>query len=194
MTTHAQSPLQSNALGEMLQQARIHVERLLILARKQAPHGTEADLVRFFLEAHGGGYFDERLPQQSSADTIVKEYALRHGRADLVFFHMDGSATVIEAKDGGKGYNHVVAGIGQCSLYAAQLLAKKGALKRVQRALLWSSAGTNADVDIEHACLLADVTPLPYQSMQDLMATEAATRKVFCADLLSDEGGANGRP
>jgi hypothetical protein len=126
MTTHAQSPLQTNALGEMLQQARIHVERLLILARKQAPHGTEADLVRFFLEAHGCGYFDERLPQQSSADTIVKEYALRHGRADLVFFHMDGSATVIEAKDGARDTTMLSLGLANAVFMPHNCLPKRG--------------------------------------------------------------------
>ncbi len=160
--------------------ADIAVERALILACGQAKHGTECDLVRQFLELHGAGCFDERLPQQSRADAVIKEYAFRHGRADVILFHQDGTATVIEAKDGTKGYTHVASGIGQCSLYAAQLGAKPGVVRAVRRALMWTSVGSSeGDAMIEDVCALAGVIPLPYPATAVLMATRMATEKVI---------------
>lgn len=107
------------------------------VARNAGARTTERDVVRTFLEvrevwAAGVPFHPE--------DTIVTEMAFRHGRADLVIFHVDGTATVVEAKDGTKGYSHVVAGIGQASLYAAQL-AMTRSLRGVRRCLLWSSTG-----------------------------------------------------
>ena len=156
----------------------VALEALKIVSGGESFHGNESTVVQGFLESHSVGLFDERLPQQSAMDTVVKEYALKYGRADIIMFHVDGTATVIEAKDGSKGYSHVVSGIGQCSLYAAQLMAHRGALKRVHKALLWSSAG-DADVDavIEMACESAGVIPLPCPSTEELVLVRKAVTK-----------------
>lgn len=122
---------------------------------------------------------EDRIPLGSN-DSIVKEMSLRYGRADLVVFHADGSASVIEAKDGSKGYNHVVSGIGQASLYAAQLAMTKGALSRVRKCLMWTSVGSaEADSVIEDACFEAGVVPLPWPSMVELMASLQASKNVI---------------
>lgn len=142
-------------------------------------HGVEADLVRVYLELHACGHMDDRLPM-SSADAIACEVAFRFGRADIVMFHVDGSATVIEAKDGARGYNHVVSGIGQAGLYAAQLAATKGAVTRVRRALLYSSTGSvELDGLIEEVCEAADVVPLPMPTMRTIVAVRAAARRII---------------
>ncbi|MFA5386786.1 MAG: hypothetical protein WC322_00105 [Candidatus Paceibacterota bacterium] len=155
-------------------------EREAIFSHEKAKHGTEYDLVRQFLESHHAGLFDEMLPCESAADTVVTEYAFRHGRADIILFHTDGTATIIEAKDGQRGYTNVVAGIGQCSLYAAQLAAKPGVVRAVRRALMWTSVGNvDGDAKIEEACEIAGVIPLPYPSMRMLMATRMASERVI---------------
>lgn len=110
-------------------------------------------------------------------DRLVAEMRLRFGRADFVIFHADGSATVIEVKDGSNGYNHVVAGIGQASLYAAQLLRMRGAVNNVRKVLLWTSTGS-ADMDwaIECACYESNTIP---DQWGPLAAHLAATRRVL---------------
>ena len=142
-------------------------------------HGVESDIVQTFRESVSAGYFEERIPMTSN-DTYVYEMAFKFGRADIVVFHIDGSASVIEVKDGTKGYNHVVSGIGQAALYASQLGMSRGALRRVRKCLLWTSAGSvEVDSVIEEACEKAGVIALPWQSMASLMATrEAVTRVV----------------
>jgi hypothetical protein len=162
----------------MIDWAAIEAEYKQIVDRGPL-HGIERDLVNLFRESFEAGIYEDRIPLGRN-DTIVYEMAFRFGRADIVVFHADGSASVIEAKDGTKGYNHVVSGIGQATLYAVQLAATKGAVKRVRKCLLWSSAGSIAlDGTIEEACEQADVIPLPWQSMASLMATREAVTRVI---------------
>ena len=162
----------------MIDWAAIGTEYKLIVDRGPL-HGIERDIVNLFRESFQAGIYEDRIPL-TGADTIVYEMALKFGRADIVVFHIDGTASVIEVKDGTKGYNHVVSGIGQAGLYAAQLAATKGALKRVRKCLLWSSTG-NIELDgtIEGACLQAGVVPLPWQSTASLMASREAVIKVL---------------
>lgn len=97
----------------------------------------------------------------SPDDTLILEYTLRIGRADVVIFHVDGSASVIEVKDGTTGYRNVVAGIGQASLYACQLAAVKGTLKEVRRVLAWSSLRNEEENRVvRNACEMAGVLPI----------------------------------
>jgi hypothetical protein len=157
---------------------RIEAETHAILA-SGAPHGIEKDVVRLFRESVSAGVLEDRIPM-SEHDTVVYEMALKFGRADIVVFHLDGSASVIEAKDGSNGYNHVVSGIGQAALYAVQLAMSKGAVKRVRKCLLWTSTGNILlDGVIEEACEHAGVIPLPWQSMASLMATGEAIARVI---------------
>lgn len=172
--THKESPGQSkkDSPGSAVP-AIVSMAKRLMSAGLQH-RGNEATVVRGFIEAHGAGYFDETLPWLGPNDTIAKEFAFKFGRADVVVFHQDGSATVIEAKDGIKGYNHVVAGIGQCALYATQLAAK-GTTKKVRRALMWTSTGSlQCDAAIADACEAAGVIAMPYPSAEYLTAIRAA--------------------
>jgi len=107
---------------------------------------------------------DERFGFDSASDSICYEVSLKYGRADIVVYHLDGSATVIEVKDGGKGVMWVMAGLGQVSMYAMQLaLMNKGAVTRVRKALLWTSSGDlMGDALIEEACEQAGTIALPW--------------------------------
>lgn len=148
------------------------------IARGDAPLGNESDIVRVFLETHACGFGDERLPLHE-ADTILCEQVLRYGRADIVVYHVDGSISVIEAKDGSKGYSAVVAGIGQATLYATQLCQTKGVARCIRRCLLWSSTGDlMLDVLIEDACQAAGVVSLPMASARLHATVRAMTIKL----------------
>jgi len=150
-----------------------------ILCSGEAPHGVEKDLVRQFVELHECGYHDDLIPM-TSADLLVCEQSFRYGRADIVAYHADGSVSIIEAKDGAKGYTHVVSGIGQATLYAVQVGLSKGAVRRVRRCLLWSSTGDLfLDSLIEIACEQAGVIPLPMASMKVMQATRAAVSRLM---------------
>ncbi|MGE7137933.1 hypothetical protein ACQKIE_09930 [Luteibacter sp. NPDC031894] len=128
--------------------------------------GGEAFLVflwRYQLMA--GRIPDERIAMDIATDAVVYEMSLPCGRLDIAVFHVDGTVSVIEVKDGTKGYTHVVAGIGQASLYATQI-AFKGQVKGVRRFLMWSSVDVDTDRKIEDACTLAGVNPLPLGSIR----------------------------
>lgn len=141
--------------------------------------GLEADIVRGFIESHGCGKYDPETAC-GPGDVVLREFPLRYGRADIVIFHADGTATVIEAKDGSRGYAHVVAGIGQASLYATQLMMLKGSVKRVRKCLMWSSTGDLAlDAVISIACEFAGTTPLSLPTMRVMMAASAAVHAVM---------------
>ena len=127
-------------------------EILSIIAANEKFHGVEANIVSIFKDMAKSSTQECRIPM-SQLDTIVYEMAFKFGRADIVVFHIDGSASVIEVKDGTKGYNHVVSGLGQAGLYAAQLSMNKGTLKKVRKCLLWTSTGDiDADALIEEMC------------------------------------------
>lgn len=159
---------------------RIYEESAMIMANN-APHGIERDIVDLFRDSFSSGNLEDRIPM-TLHDTIVYEMAFKFGRADIVVFHFDGSASVIEVKDGTKGYNHVVAGIGQASLYASQLGMNKGSIKTVRKCLLWTSAGSiELDAIIEQACEQSSTIALPWQSMASLMATREAVARFFRA-------------
>lgn len=101
-------------------------------------------------------------------DTVVYEMQLNHGRADIVFFHLDGSITVVEAKDGAAGYRSVVAGIGQVGYYAT-MLGSRGTDMRVRRALLWDSTGdASEDARIAEACEMSGVIPMRMERAQNV--------------------------
>lgn len=140
------------------------------LAAQNMLQGHESDIVKTIKILIGMGLCPDELIPWKPEDTVVYEMVLKYGRADIVFFHIDGSATVVEVKDGTKGYSHVVAGIGQASLYASQIGAGRG-VRTIRKALLWTSTGSrDADVALCEACEAAKTIPLPWQSMQMLMA------------------------
>jgi hypothetical protein len=141
----------------------------------------EAAIVLLFRSSLGSlsAPAEERIPLNKALDTVVYDMHFRFGRADIVIFHVDGSATVVEAKNGDQGYKNVVSGIGQAALYAAQLSMNKGALTRVRKALLWTSTGSiESDAAVQDACLLADTVPLPWGPLKTHLE---ATRSVLDA-------------
>lgn len=163
--THVASP---NSKAASAVKSRHYAMALLdvaeLMASDKLPAGNEHCLVRQFMDDFSAGVYDDRLPLTAN-DTIQYEMSRQYGRADIVVFHVDGSASVIEVKDGRKGYTHVVAGIGQASLYAAQLVRIPGIVTSVRRCLLWSSTGSShTDGVIEDACELAGVIALPAPS------------------------------
>jgi hypothetical protein len=95
------------------------------------------------------------------ADTIVFNQSVRVGIADIVVYHVDGTATVIELKDGAQGFRNTVAGLGQAGLYAAQIDPNK-ALKKVRRALAWTPVRGHAGVNdiIQQAVIDAGAIPV----------------------------------
>jgi hypothetical protein len=101
-------------------------------------------------------------------DTIHLEFTVRYGRADMVAFHSDGSASVIEVKDGSTGLRSVVAGIGQVSSYACQLGLIPGSIKSIRRVLAWSSISQEEDDLVAKACESAGVVPLKLFATNDL--------------------------
>lgn len=129
------------------------------------PEASLVALFRLFCAASARPALPELPWFDPSVDKVVYEMAFPHGRADIVIFHLDGSATVIEAKDGGSGATHVAQGIGQVSLYAAQLMLK-GKVSRVHKALMWTSAGLDADALIDAACEAAGVIAIPFASLK----------------------------
>ena len=140
--------------------------------------GGESDLVYYELVNIKNALITNEGVPFNKSDTVVTEMSFKYGRADIVVFHIDGSATVIEAKDGSNGYNHVVAGIGQASLYASQLANKRVNLKEVRRALLWSSSGDRDEDDqIKEACLMAGVIPMFRSPIKEMNAVTMLTAK-----------------
>ena len=142
------------------------------------PRGKEKDLIKAFAELYQCGHYDEEIPMTESC-TIVYEQPFKYGRADIVIYHSDGSASVIEAKNGYTGYTHTISGIGQATMYAVQLANLKGAVTKVRRCLLWSGTGSiSLDCVITMACEEARVISLAMPPMDVLMATRAASRIV----------------
>lgn len=136
--------------------------------------GGECALVKLFVDGLQTASRENRVAFNADSDRVVTEFAMRWGRADVVVFHGDGSVTVVEAKDGANGYQHVASGIGQVTLYAAQL-SMSGTVRKVRRALLWSSTGSAfQDAALEVACESAGVIPLPWPSMRDTLAVTRA--------------------
>lgn len=116
-------------------------------------------------------YVDPELPFfRPDVDVVHREFAFKHGRADLVISHVDGSYTIIEAKVGDKGYTHVAQGIGQLGMYAAQLMVATRSV--VRRALLWSAidpgADPQADMTIVWACKMSGVIPIGHGHIDNL--------------------------
>ncbi|MEJ5127637.1 hypothetical protein WH367_16470 [Comamonas sp. MYb21] len=180
-------PPESAGKPPALDPAKIAALREELIKNRQVPHGVEKDLVDQFIYLHECGYSDDLIPLTPEC-VLVREQAFKYGRADIVVYHSDGSASVIEAKDGTKGYTHVVAGIGQATLYAVQLGMSKCAVKRVRRCLLWSSTGNHfLDAIIDIACEQAGVISLPMASMVVMQATTAAVGRLLAE---ARDGGA----
>jgi hypothetical protein len=131
----------------------------------------EAFIVWCIKEMIRGGKDEElfmgtKIPHQGNMYQF--ELPLRRGRADMVAFHVDGTATVVEVKDGANGIAAVLAGIGQVTAYAVQLGMSSGEPLLVRKALAFSATGSlQTDEEIIIACLMARVIPIYLCSGKD---------------------------
>ena len=141
---------------------------------------NESMAVQVFLERWSRGGYRQLMPwSDPETDTVVKEQVLRYGRADIVMYHADGTATVIEAKDGINGYQYVASAIGQVSLYATQIAAR-GTLKRVRRVVMWSGIPDDDKNDlIRDVCKDADVLPICLGHLRATLKLRAALHRLF---------------
>ena len=115
------------------------------------------------------------LPYTPGVDSVHAEYQLRRGRADLVLFHVDGSASVIEIKDGRQGITTLLAGIGQVTDYAVHL-KMFGGVHTVHRALMWTAIQTEEhNPMVTAACREAGVEPLAALSREHILAALLVT-------------------
>lgn len=141
--------------------------QLLERAVKRVDESSIVNLFRVGAMSALASEIVSEIPFQPSVDAVIYEMQLKHGRADIVIFHVDGTASVIEVKDGSHGLTHVLAGIGQATAYAVQVGAVHGAVRRVRRCLLWTSTGELAqDALVEDACKEAGVVPMSWGSLR----------------------------
>lgn len=125
---------------------------------------------QLLLDLRRCGPLTSALPM-NEADTIRSEFSLNIGRADVVVFHIDGTVSVIEVKDGATGYRSVVAGIGQATMYSCQIGRLHGSVTGVRRVLAWSRIGNKKEDDLlQESCKLAGVIPVIVPSRADLIA------------------------
>ena len=137
--------------------------------------GGEAGIVLLFRSiASRKNIHEDVLPFDPSVDHLNCAVDPLYGRVDLVITHANGSTTLIVVKDGDRGHDHVGSGIGNVSLCATQLALVLGSSSSVRKALLWTSTGSPLlDVLIEHACVAADVIPLPWSTTAHHLAAAA---------------------
>jgi hypothetical protein len=96
------------------------------------------------------------------------EFPVPRGRVDMVAFHSDGSATVCEIKDGSRGFQHALSGIGQVLSYGLQVALSRGALTAVRTALMFSRTRSIADdILVVRACEAAGVMPVALGSVAE---------------------------
>ena len=168
----------------LLALAQQHLPRAVWLPYMQS--GEAATIAYFVAMAAGSAGLcvckEDGLPDFSFVEF---EFPLMKGRADVVVFHQDGGATVIEAKDGMAGRRSVLGGIGQVVSYAYQLGASRAAPKYVQKMLLWSPCSSvDDDLHIIDVCASAGVLHSISAKVSDLhKESEALMRR-----LLSDVG------
>jgi hypothetical protein len=109
------------------------------------------------------------MPDKSLFEGIVPEiirwepeFPVPRGRVDYVIFHIDGSVTVCEVKDGGRGLQNVLAGIGQVLSYAAQVGMARAGFREIRKALIFSSLSLlTEDALVMESCEMAGVIPVP---------------------------------
>lgn len=120
-------------------------------------------LFHLFVELGG---VDDRVPINLKIDSIAYNLPTRMGVIDVAVFHADGTATVFVIRNGSKGYRHVCQGIGLAALHAVQLAEGKAKIKKVSRAVVWTSTGgylLATDVFATQACESAGVMPIVWQ-------------------------------
>lgn len=103
--------------------------------------------------------FDGQVPEIIEA---IAEFPVPRGRADYLLIHADGSITVCELKDGSKGKQHVLSGLGQCIAYAVQIGMARAGVPRIRKALVFSSWGRpEEELIVIDACRAAGVIAVP---------------------------------
>ena len=115
--------------------------------------------------------FDGEVPEIIEAHA---EFPVPRGRVDYLLIHADGSVTVCELKDGRKGRQHVLSGLGQCIAYSIQIGMANAGIPKIRKALVFSSWGRpDEELLVMDACRAAGVIPVP---MGDEEVHRAASR------------------
>lgn len=141
----------------------------------QVPYGLTNEIARF-KEAIGLNSIDSlkcmlhgfarsgglrSFPIDLKMDVVAYDLPSKIGPLPLVVFRSDGTADVVELRNGDHGYEHVCNGIGKAGMYAVQLAEGACKFRRVRRALAWTATG-NAQTDtfISIACEKAGIVPM----------------------------------
>lgn len=168
MSTHA-----ANEVMDLL--ARLSVDLASPGMRAAMAAGGEKSLQMLVRASIDDGYAESWLAPAGyrTGDTVVFEFPVRCWRADMVIFHMSGDVTVVEMKDGARGGLAVLSGIGQCGLYASIIGMSMVGRRKVQRALMWTRAGSHEsdeiDSEIGRVCIEAGVKPLFMPSVDEIL-------------------------
>lgn len=103
--------------------------------------------------------FDGAVPE---IIRVEPEFPVPRGKVDYVLFHADGSVTVCEVKDGRRGLQSVLAGVGQVLAYAAQVGMARAGFRSIRKALIFSSCQLlTEDTLIIDSCEMAGVIAVP---------------------------------
>ena len=159
-----------------------------MLKRAVEAGGETALVLLFRSEASTGTAFEERISFNPAIDTLECDFDLLHGSADLVISHADHSFTVIVARDGARGREHVAAGIGMALLCADQLAMLRPSAE-VRKALLWAATGDPLlDDMLDSACTAGGVISLSWSTMKQHLAETAKclNRGLASAEHLAD--------
>lgn len=117
------------------------------------------------------------------------EFPVPRGRVDYVVFHIDGSVTVCEVKDGRRGLQNVLSGIGQVLSYAAQVGMARAGFREIRKALIFSSLSLlTEDALVMESCEMAGVIPIPLGKESKHREAAAA----FLNGLLGNDGTKEG--
>lgn len=149
-------------IGPFLNQCAVHgVPWVVYQHLGKSGEAFVSGLFRSILASTGAHkkLFDGAIPEIIEA---FPEYPVPRGRVDYMLVHADGSVTVCELKDGAKGKQHVLSGLGQCIGYAIQIGMAKAEIPKIRKALVFSSWGKpEEELIVIDACLAAGVIPVP---------------------------------
>ena len=140
--------------------------------------GQEHEIIRLFKVGMASRHvFEDRIPLNTAGDKIFYEHFPFLGRAAIVVDHSDGTTSVLEVKDGTRGFPYVYGGIGFAEQYARRIQLLRGT-RTIRPCLLWTATDNRvANALIEFACETAGVVPLPWGRLADHLAAEVEVLK-----------------
>lgn len=148
------------------------VEREYRAGRGRFPLGEAGavSVIKLYLDSAGTIERAFGLPQIIRAE---QEFGFPRGRADFVFFHADGTASIVEVKDA-KSDRDILGGIGQLMSYAVQMGYSR-TLKHIRCILVAPTVGADSLLYAQ-ACERAGVMFVPIGAVleHEIIWAEAA--------------------